>query len=328
MQWTVTLEGRIDHAGISLPILETLAILDGIAAGSALKGAALRTGLSYRAIWDKLARIEALLGCAAAHRVKGHGTRLTPAGDALRATLDAARRRLEPVLAQECAELGAALAHLAPRNAPPRLVLAASHDPLLSVAAQSFDWLRLDTQGSGDAIAALQAGRADLAGCHFGEDAAAPPADTRDALLAAGFEWRRIFRRAQGLMVAPGNPLGLRDIADVAGRKARVVNRQRGSGTRLLFDRLLARAGIAPTEIRGYADEEFTHQAVAAVIAAGRADVGLGVHAAAAKFGLDFLPLADESYFLIVPPQLQTDPRIHALLDLIEHTKSTFPGYG
>jgi putative molybdopterin biosynthesis protein len=328
MPWKVTLEGRIDRDGTSLPLSETLAILEGIAETAALKGAMHRTGLSYRAVWDKLARVEAVLGRAAAHRVKGHGTRLTPAGEELRVALEASRRRLEPLLDQETAELAAVLAPLGPDAVPQRLILAASHDPLLSATARSFDWLRLDIQGSGDAIAALQAGRADLAGCHFGEDAPAPPAETRAALAAAGFGWRRIFGRAQGLMVASGNPLGLHGIADAARKTVRFVNRQRGSGTRQLFDRLLARAGIASAAIRGYAEEEFTHQAVAAVIAAGRADAGLGVHAAAARFGLDFIPLAQESYFLIIPPQLRDDPRIEALLDLIQHTKSTFPGYG
>jgi putative molybdopterin biosynthesis protein len=327
MPWKVTLEGRIDHAGASLPLLETLAILEGIAADAALKGAATRTGLSYRAIWDKLARIEALLGCEAAHRVKGHGTRLTPAGDALRSALDASRRRLEPVLAQECADLAAALAPLAPAEEPARLILAASHDPLLSAAAQALASVQVNILGSGDAIAALLAGRADVAGCHFGEDAPSPPPETRDALAAAGFDWLRIFGRAQGLMVAPGNPLGLRDLADAVAAKARFVNRQRGSGTRRWFDRLLAQAAISPGAVRGYTDEEFTHQAVAAVIAAGRADAGLGVQAAAEKFGLDFLPLGEESYFLVLSPHLRTAPQIHALLDLIRRTKPSFPGY-
>jgi putative molybdopterin biosynthesis protein len=327
MQWKVTLEGRIDHAGTSLPLLETLAILDGIAAEAALKGATTRTGLSYRAVWDKLARIEVLLGCEAAHRVKGHGTRLTPAGDALRIALDASRRRLEPILAQECTDLATALAPLAPIEEPARLILAASHDPLLSAAAQSFTALQVNILGSGDAIAALLAGRADLAGCHFGEDAFAPPPETRDALSAAGFEWLRIFGRVQGLMVAPGNPLRLHSLADAVAAKARFVNRQRGSGTRRWFDRLLAQAAISPEAIRGYADEEYTHQAVAAVIAAGRADAGLGVRAAAEKFGLDFLPLGEESYFLVLAPQLRTAPQIHALLDLIERTKPSVPGY-
>jgi molybdate-binding protein len=128
-------------------------------------------------------------------------------------------------------------------------------------------------------------------------------------------------------MVAPGNPLGLRDLADAVGAKARFVNRQRGSGTRRWFDRLLAQAAISPGAVRGYTDEEFTHQAVAAVIAAGRADAGLGVQAAAEKFGLDFLPLGEESYFLVLAPHLRTAPQIHALLDLIRRTKPSFPGY-
>jgi molybdate transport repressor ModE-like protein len=328
MRWKISLEGRIERAGVSLAIAESLAILNGIAADATLKGAATRTGLSYRAIWDKLARIEALLGSPAAKRVKGHGTSLTPAGEALRTALDASLRRILPVAAQESSELAAALATLGPGNDVARLTMAASHDPLLVGIARDLDWLRLDIVGSTEALSALRAGRADLAGCHFGEDAPTPPADIRGALTGAGFGWLKAFGRAQGLMVAAGNPLAIRSLADAARQRARFVNRQRGSGTRLWLDRLLARDRIEPGTIRGYADEEFTHQAVAAVIAADRADTGLGVRAAAEKFGLDFIPLGEESYFLFLSPQLQTDPRIHELLQLIQRTKATVPGYG
>ncbi len=107
-----------------------------------------------------------------------------------------------------------------------------------------------------------------------------------------------LFTREQGLMLAPENPLATRNVADLAARGARVVNRQRGSGTRAWFDRLLAEAGLPPARIRGYAVEEFTHQAVAAVVASGEADAGMGVRAVAERFGLAFVPLGTETYFL------------------------------
>lgn len=327
MPWTFSLEGRIERAGLSIAVAETFAILDGIAADASLKAAATRTGLSYRATWDKLARIEALLGSPAARRIKGHGTSLTPAGEALRAALDASMRRMLPLAAKESTELTAAMAALGADKGVARLTMAASHDPLLVGLARTLDWLRLDIVGSAEALGALRAGRADLAGCHFGEDASAPPAHIREALAAAGFGWLKAFGRVQGLMVAPGNPLAIGSLGDAVRARARFVNRQRGSGTRSWFDRLLARDGIDPGTIRGYADEEFTHQAVAAVIAAGRADTGLGVRAAAEKFGLDFIPLGEESYFLFLTPELQTDPQIHDLLELIRKTKATVSGY-
>jgi molybdate-binding protein len=116
------------------------------------------------------------------------------------------------------------------------------------------------------------------------------------------------MRRQQGLMVARGNPLGLRDLADVAARSARMVNRQRGSATRALIDQLLAAKGIDGRDIDGYAHEEFTHDAVAATVAGGSADAGIGIMAAAARFDLDFVPLVQERYgFALRHAALESD---------------------
>ena len=110
----------------------------------------------------------------------------------------------------------------------------------------------------------------------------------------------RLVHRDQGLIVAPGNPTGTTGIEDVASRGLRYVNRQRGAGTRMLLDHELARHGIEPDSIDGYRREEHTHLAVAAAVAAGRADCGLGVLAAARAFGLDFVPVAREPYDLVL----------------------------
>ncbi|HKI63165.1 MAG TPA: substrate-binding domain-containing protein, partial [Burkholderiales bacterium] len=110
----------------------------------------------------------------------------------------------------------------------------------------------------------------------------------------------RFAEREQGLMLAPGNPKRIRALADLARKGLLFVNRQRGSGTRLLFDQLLAEQGIDAADIGGYRDEEFTHLAVAVSVAAGRADAGFGVHAAAARFGLEFVPLQRERYWFAV----------------------------
>ncbi len=330
MRWNVAFEGRILHDGAQIPVAETLAMLDGIAESAALAGAARRSGLSYRAIWGKLAALEALLGRQLAQRTKGHGTRLTEAGQTLRATLAASQRRLEPALAAEAEALSAALAAAFATAPPPPLVLAASHGPLLVRAARDLPGLRLHVAGSDEALALLRAGRADIAGCHFGTDADDPPPALADRLRAEGRRWTILFRRAQGLMLAPGNPLGIAGIPALARRQARFVNRQRGSGTRAWFDRLLARHAIRPDAIRGYADEEFTHHAVAAVIAAGRADAGMGVQAAATEFGLDFRRLGEESYFLVFGGLLNTladtvnlRDIINSLNSLISNSKTT-----
>jgi putative molybdopterin biosynthesis protein len=112
----------------------------------------------------------------------------------------------------------------------------------------------------------------------------------------------RLVQREQGLMVAPGNPLGLSGIADLARPGVRYVNRQRGAGTRVLLDHMLGQVAISPDSVTGYAREEPTHLAVAAAIAAGRGDAGLGITAAARAFGLDFVPVTWEPYDLVVAP--------------------------
>ncbi len=105
--------------------------------------------------------------------------------------------------------------------------------------------------------------------------------------------------REQGLIVAPGNPLGLENVADLVREGVRFVNRQSGAGTRVLLDYLLDREGIDPDAIHGYDREEFTHMAVAVAIRSGLVDVGLGVRAAAAALGLDFVPIEREDYDLV-----------------------------
>jgi putative molybdopterin biosynthesis protein len=110
----------------------------------------------------------------------------------------------------------------------------------------------------------------------------------------------RFVDREQGLIVAHGNPMKLANMSDVARTHARFVNRQRGSGTRLIVDRLLGEHRLSPERIRGYATEEYTHLAVAATIAAGRADAGIGVRAAAEQLDLGFVPVLRERYWLVL----------------------------
>jgi len=124
--------------------------------------------------------------------------------------------------------------------------------------------------------------------------------------------------REQGLIVAPRNELGITGIEDIARAGVRYVNRQRGAGTRVLLDHELARRGIAPEAISGYEREEYTHLAVAAAIAAGRADAGLGIMAAARAFGLDFVPVTREPYDLVLAAETLEDPVTSPLWALLE----------
>ncbi len=127
----------------------------------------------------------------------------------------------------------------------------------------------------------------------------------------------RLVHRDQGLIVAAGNPLGLKGIEDLTRAGVRYVNRQRGAGTRVLLDHELRRRGISPGAIDGYAREEPTHLAVAAAVAAGRGDAGLGIMAAARAFGLDFLPVTREPYDLVVTAAEADSPRLDPLWALL-----------
>ena len=115
--------------------------------------------------------------------------------------------------------------------------------------------------------------------------------------------------REQGLLVKAGNPLGIRDIEDLTRRGVRFINRQEGAGTRLLFDYHLDRLGIDRGRISGYDEAVTTHSKVAMAVGSGRADAGLGVRAAAAGRGLDFVPIAKERFDFVIPARyFYTEP--------------------
>src|SRR5690606_35389797 len=124
-----------------------------------------------------------------------------------------------------------------------------------------------------------------------------------------------------------GNPKRIRDVADLARTGVRFVNRQRGAGTRAWFDRLLRERGLRPAEIRGYEREEFTHLAVAASVAAGLADAGFGLRAAAAQLDLGFVPMGIERYFLTVARALRERPAVRVLIREMRARAGGTPGY-
>jgi molybdenum cofactor synthesis domain-containing protein len=123
--------------------------------------------------------------------------------------------------------------------------------------------------------------------------------------------------RDQGLILAKGNPKAIKGLEDLTRKEITFVNRQAGSGTRVLFDYRLGKLGIGPESIKGYDHEEFTHMAVAVDVLSGAADCGVGICAAARALGLDFIPLEKEQYDLIIPSSLIESPQIRLLLETI-----------
>jgi len=124
-------------------------------------------------------------------------------------------------------------------------------------------------------------------------------------------------QREQGLFLPKGNPKGIRGIADLAREDVVFINRQRGAGTRVLLDYLLRRANIDPGSIQGYQRQEFTHLAVAAAVTSGAADCGLGILAAARALDLDFIPIGEEQYDLILPAAAYESAALAPLLSII-----------
>ncbi len=188
------------------------------------------------------------------------------------------------------------------------IVAIGSHDLILDLAASQLRardprvTLASGNVGSMGGLIALRDGLCHLAGSHLLDpDTGTYTLPYIDRILPGrDVAVVRLVHREQGLLVAPGNPLGLSGVLDLARPGLRYVNRQRGAGTRVLLDYELARAGIDPDAIAGYAREEPTHLAVAAAIAADRADCGMGVLAAARAFELDFVPVTSEPYDLVL----------------------------
>lgn len=218
------------------------------------------------------------------------------------------------------------------------VVAMGSHDPMLDLLGQhlatSFpgDSLTSANVGSMGGLVALRRKEAHLAGIHLLDEQTGEynVAHVRQYLPGEPLQLVTFAHREQGLIVARGNPLNLRSLADLP--RARYVNRQRGAGTRVLLDYELKRLGIAPADIAGYDREEYTHLAVAAAVATGVADCGLGVRSAAIALDLDFVPVGWERYDLVIPASHRSHPGVEHLLavlggDEFRRSLAAQPGY-
>jgi molybdate-binding protein len=204
----------------------------------------------------------------------------------------------------------------------------ASHGFAVAALTGYLDKLELPVElryrTSLDAVAALARRECDLAGFHV------PEGEFEEQTARRYLRWLdperhclvHICGRQQGLLVAPGNPLAIQDLADLARPGVRFVNRQTGSGTRMLLEMMLERAGIDGETINGWNSAEFTHSAVAAYIASGMADVGIGMRTAAEQFKLGFVPLLRERYFFALHLDALEDSLMAQLLAVLRQ-----PGY-
>ncbi len=189
------------------------------------------------------------------------------------------------------------------------LVVIGSHDPLLDELSDLIHredrrlFLSSAHVGSMGGIMAVRRGEAHAAGIHLLDTATGEynRAYIKKYFPHGGVYLIRCVGRQQGLMLRKGNPLGITSFADIAREGVRYVNRQKGSGTRVLMDYLCDRNGVDRDRIYGYEREELTHNSVAVQIAGDSADAGMGIYATARLYDLDFLPICVEEYDLLIP---------------------------
>lgn len=207
-----------------------------------------------------------------------------------------------------------------------RLLVFGSHDPALEMLA---GWMKADPAtpdmvaypvGSLDGLIALRQGLSQMAGCHLYDPVGGEynTSYVRHFFPGQPIHVMTLAHRQQGLLIAPGNPFGVRGLADLLREDITFINRERGSGTRIWLDQQLNAQGIDPAQINGYQSEVNTHTQVAEAIRQGYAMTGLAVLAAARQAGLDFIPLFEERFDLVIPEDAFHSALLRPVLDVLQ----------
>ena len=310
------------EADVALDTTALLALLAAIQESGAIAQGARGMGSSYRHAWGQIKRAEALFGHRLLDAGRGRGSTLTPLAQTL---IWADRRisaRLSPLLESLASELENELDRTLARQAR-ALRVHASHGFAVAALVQQLDSARVPVElryrNSFESVAALSRGECDLAGFHvpIGDFERPAAQHYRRWLNDDAHGLVHLAVRTQGLFAAPGNPRQVRGLDDLRRKDLRFVNRPEGSGTRMLTELMLNKRAISPSEVMGFESAEFTHAAIAAFIASGMADVGIGVQTAAHRFGLHFIPLVRERYFLALDRAATERPPMPQVLELL-----------
>ena len=299
-------------------------LLRDIGRGSSLVVASKKSGTSYRGAWGKLNQVEDELGMPLITRTKGHGSQLTEFGiffiqfiEDMQAGHLKYGAQYQDLLLKEIKKIQ--------KSESIRWKFFSSSDSVIQKAAGEIKGLELKIAGSGESLEKLLNNEAHIAGYHVSDPKSSKAIYQR--LSKNNIEIYPVMKRTQGLIVKKGNPLQILSVEDLTGKKIRFINRQIGSGTRLLLDNLLIEDGVDPLEINGYLHEEFTHSAVANAILAGKADVGLGVKNIALENGLGFVPIKEEIFFIAMQKEMAAQSIFSKLIRRIRSISGETSGY-
>jgi molybdate transport repressor ModE-like protein len=291
-----------DGAGREASLTDIVPLLALIDETGSIAQAAQERRLSYRHAWGLVRALEAHLGGELIAKERGKGSALSALGHAVVRARALCAERLGGAMQSLASEVAGELNLQLGRCGAVRIHASHGYAVAALVAelgARDAGLVDIKYRESAEAVRALSRGECDLAGFHL------PRGAFRELCADIYRRWldpqRHVLiyltRRKQGLILQKGNPKCVRGLEDLARGDVRFVNRQPGSGTRLLLDLALRSIGVDPERINGYASTELTHTAIAAFVASGMADVGFGVAPAAHHFGLDFVPVFDEDYY-------------------------------
>lgn len=290
-----------------------------------LTAAAKSTGISYRHSWNLLNKWSNFFGADLVKLEKGKGASLTPIGEKLLWAEQRIKARFQPQMESLASELNLEI-NKSLADQKPFLRIQASHGYAVALLSDELDEIQLDIQYSSpiEAIKALNRDTCDLAGLHVPIATSTPQVQEKynNLIKPRAHKLIRFITRQQGLILRRDTVQSVGGLEDLTNPGVRFINRQTESGTRALFDQLLKNHGIDNQRIKGYGNWEFTHSAVAALIAAKMADVGFGVSHAAHLFGLEFIPICREEYFFICHGKSIHNSAIKKFIDCIQ--KPTF----
>ena len=274
--------------------------------------------------WEKLSLLESQWPIELINQTKGNGVQLSNFGDFMIDFVEEIQNHCkQKSRGYQKSMLGIIERIRLAENARWRFY--SSSDAIMERAVHEIKGFELKIVDSSEAIHKILTGEADIIGYNTSNQKRS--ISIYQHLLAKDIQAFPMSRRLQGLLVKKGNPLDIHSIADLTRNKVRFINRQKGSGTRMLLDELLDEKGIKPSQINGYIKEELRHSSLANAILANLADVGLGLGDVAASNDLGFIPLREEVFFIAVRKELATEKKVVKLIESISRYSNQVKGY-